>query len=381
MSDPKGYCLAFAGALLFACAPVAAGASTDPVFVSLRLHSDNGQIQEYQTYPEENVRILFPSADAWLKQERDMRALNLPVSPVTVKSRLFQIEDMDHRFVTTAVAFGNELFLFEGLFCHKNSAAMTELIGAADGAPKTGNDALDLAEFYLSVSDFALDAPERFVFRNHKSKQKADSPNAGFLGNGRFLSSPKISRIGTTYSVDLYTYAEMLPGGGPIAHRRFQISGSQLVERFVPETEEFGRTQTDADDNQLKLAVRIMGDGQTDDGATTDLQVWSASDGFAISRIHYYYTSADGVERRVKNLLESAVAVLVDEPLPNRNETNPDKEMLVVRADKNARSLVASLLYIDEKSVLEYSCPCLNTLQQARLQAMAMSQPASHQRP
>jgi len=343
-------------------------ASTEASFVLLKLHTESHVLQ-YQAYPEAHARMLFPSGDAWLEDEEDPHSLGLSASPIIERIRIFKIGDARHRFSVTAASVGDRFFIFDALYCRDNSAVMGELIRAANAFPHTNGEALDLVKLYLALSYYRLGAPVKFVaLRGSGLKHEGDSKGAApFSDSIGVAHSPEIVFAPGVYTVDLYTYSKPGPTGGPVTHWKFELSGSRFDEQMAaqhkgpekPLTDETSRMSKDQ--KSIRFTVGLMRNGFTDDGATTDLQVWSASDGPGMNRTHYYYKSNEGAEKRMQGLLQTALAVLEDSSWEDPNGKESRKEALIVQIDRD-KNLFASQLYEDQNSVLEYSCSCLRSL-------------------
>ena len=134
------------------------------------------------------------------------------------------------------------------------------------------------------------------------------------------------------------------------------------VERAADRVVSEGDIEKTAGNKRVTFHVDLMANGHTDDGAVTDIQVWSASDGPGISRIHYYYPSREKAEKRVEDFLQNALGVLQNTPWKNGEARTSGAEAIVIRVNEDKRSLYASHLYLNEASVLELSCPCLRNV-------------------
>jgi hypothetical protein len=103
-----------------------------------------------------------------------------------------------------------------------------------------------------------------------------------------------------------------------------------------------------------------MGNGFTSDGAETDIQNWDSSDGPGVQRIHYYYESHEKAERRMQDFLQNAVAIVDNRPWRSSGGSIVGTQARVITMSYG--KLVASQLYEDETSVLEFSCATLDNL-------------------
>jgi hypothetical protein len=314
--------------------------------------------------------MLFPLADAWLEGEVSPDKWGLSASPILNEIRLLRVSDMKRRFTVVGAALGKQLFIFDGLFCNENSGVMSELILANHSAPNNNAEALDLAKLYLTLSYYQLDDPTKFIaIRGSKPRQKDDSESPKTFSDVIGVShSPEVFHRDGVYSVDLYTFSKLGVTGGPVTHWRMDLAGSRFEERMAAQhkrTENLppeDSTQNNDREKGIKFTVDIMANGFTDDGAETDLQLWSASDGSGITRAHYYYHSQEKAERRMQNFLQNAVSVLDADAWKFKDGRVAGKQALVVSADKDNNSLFASQLYEDESSVIEITCSCFSNL-------------------
>jgi hypothetical protein len=343
-------------------------ASTDASFAKLRLHKSENEVSQYRAFPAKQVNMLFPSSDAWLEGEQNPNSLNLSASPISGKIHLLRVGDSKHRFVVTAATIGDELFVFDPLFCQENSGAMGRLIQAANSAPQNDAEALDLAKLYLALSYYQLDAPESFVaLRGDNTPTGGGSETVApfpFSDSIGVSHSPQISHLKGAYVVDLYTHNKLR--GYPISHWTLQFSDSGFEEQMFVQRKAHNDSGANKEEKNIAFINEMMANGSTDDGATTDMQFWSASKGPGMSRVHYYYNSREGAEKRMHDFLQNAVAVLEEDQGDKAGTNEPTRQALIIQTNNESKSLLASQLYEDEKSVLEYSCTCLHSLLLAR---------------
>jgi|HubBroStandDraft_6_1064221.scaffolds.fasta_scaffold110838_2 hypothetical protein len=340
-------------------------ASTDAASTLLSIHSNDGRVVQFQTYPEERARVLFPSANAWLEGEQNADEWNLSPSPILKKIRLLRLSDMKHRFTIVGASFGERLFIFDELFCSENAAVMNEVIRATHSSPRDDAEALGLAKLYLSLSYYQLDDPSKFVAaRGSNPRPKDDSGSPKSFSDAIGVShSPQVSHKDGVFSVDMFAYSKLGATGGPVTHWRIELADSRFDERMaeqhraqpVPPED---ATQKNGGGKRINFTVDMMGNGSAADGAQIDMQLWSASDGPGISRNHYYYPSHEKAEIRMQDFLQNAVAVLDSSPWGDTR----GKQALLLLANEDKKSLFASQLYEDESGVLELSCSCLRNL-------------------
>jgi hypothetical protein len=302
---------------------------------------------EYRAYPEATAKMLFPSAEAWLEAEENAKSWGLSSSPILKRIHLLSVSDRGRRFTVTGASVGEQLFIFDSLFCRENSAVMTELMRAARSAPRDDGDALDLVKLYLALSYYALEDPARFVALKGVSHV------------------PNVSHQNGVYFVKLVTYGK--PGRTRWgADWKMELTTSKFAELMARPEPSSDRPRENEGNKEIKFTLRLLGDGFTDDGAKTGLQSWDASDGPGINITHYYYPSPEKGERRMQDFLQNAVAVLENGPRSNAAGEVSGKQALVVLVDNNEKSLFASQLYQEGSKVTEISCSCLSNLLAAR---------------
>jgi hypothetical protein len=268
------------------------------------------------------------------------------------------------------VSFGERLFVFDGLFCGENDEVMKELIRATQSAPHTDAEALELTKLYLSFSYYQLRDPRTFVaIRGTDPTQKNDpASQAGFSDMIGVSHSPEVSRRDELYLVDLFTDAKMGAVGGPVTHWKIELGPASFKQKMAREHKGPLRksqeevSQKEGNKKGLSFTVDMMANGMTSDGAQTDIQSWSASDGPGVGRVHYYYHSHEKAERLMQDKLQNAVAVLQSDNWKDAAGRIAGKKALLVQANNDKKSLSASQLYEDEISVIEIYCSCLQTV-------------------
>jgi hypothetical protein len=342
--------------------------STDSASALLKVFGQDGNFAQYRVYPEERAKMLFPTAEAWEEKQQDTDAWSIRAAPILKKIHILRVGDMARRFTVTGVSTGDQLFIFDGLFCSENSEAMSELIKATNSAPKNRLDALNLVKLYLALSRYQ-DDPNKFVaMRSGKPRLKNDPEGPRtFSDLVGVAHSPQVLREAGGYLVDLYT-RELTVTGGAAIHWKIKLTPSgfdeemssvdKAADRVLPE----GNIEKNAGNKRVTFQVDLMANGHTDDGAVTDIQLWSASDGPGISRVHYYYPSREKAEKRMEDFLQNALGVLQNIPWKSAEGRTPDAEAIVIRVNADKRSLYASHLYLNEASILELSCSCLRNV-------------------
>jgi len=305
--------------------------------------------------------MLFPSAEALLQEQQSPDTWSIRFAPILRKIRIFRISDMAHRFTLSAASVGDQLFIFDRVFCSENSSAMTALIRATDSSPKTPTDALNVAKLYLALSYYQAEDPASFVAtRSDKPRSKNDGAGPRTFSDLIGVAhSPQVIREARGYLVDLYT--RKLDTGGAAIHWKIELTSSQLDEEMAS-TEKWAPGDKPAGNKSIKFQVGIMADGFTEDGARTDIEQWLASDGPAVSRVHYYYPSFEKAEGRMSDTLQNALAVLQNTPWTGAGGQSTGKEALVIRINQDQKSLYASRLFLNQDSLVELSCACLRNV-------------------
>jgi hypothetical protein len=156
--------------------------STDAATALLRVFGHDGNSVQYRVYPEARAKMLFPTAEAWEEEQQDTDTWSIRAAPILKKIRIPRVGDMARRFTTTGVSTGDQLFIFDGLFCSENSEAMSELIKATNSAPKNRLDALNLVKLHLALSVYQDDDPNKFVaMRSGKPRLPSAIPHRAWI--------------------------------------------------------------------------------------------------------------------------------------------------------------------------------------------------------
>lgn len=106
----------------------------------------------------------------------------------------------------------------------------------------------------------------------------------------------------------------------------------------------------------------MMANGFTDDGATTDLQLWDSSDGPGLQRTYYYYKSGEQAEKRMQDFMQNAIAIIETRPWLDSQGKSVGTQALMIRVNDSEKTLMASEISKDESSILEISCESLTNL-------------------
>jgi hypothetical protein len=345
-------------------------ASQKPDFVLLKTHGEGGAIAEYRAYPCSAVKLLFPNGEAVLEPDANSQTWELPRAAILKKIQIARVYDTKRRFNVAAVAFGDQLFVFDEVFSSENPVLMSQLMQATATAPRSEAEALDFARLYLALSYFSQEDPGRFIaYKSGDSTKQHASENArGFAEMIGLSHSPQAVREGAIYHLDFFTY-DARGASTKISHWKIDVGAENLKERLsahhvgfhVP----YSNTVSEATQTKGKVLFTpgLMGNGVGNDGATIDLQIWASSDGPGVGRNHYYYKSQEKADRRMQEFLEKAVAILDTRPwLDPSGKTVGTREALIITVNEDNRTLYASQLFEDETSVLEISCGSLSNL-------------------
>jgi len=345
-------------------------ASDESSSVTMRVHLGNGTVAQYYGFPESAIKLLFPTGEAALEPNVSIGNWKSTSSPILKKIQVVSVSDTAGRFSVVGATFGDQLFVFDGVFSSDNSIPMSALIRATNSSPRDEAQALGLAKFYLALAYYRLEDPDRFVAqRTTDSATKAASENAKTYSDMIGVShSPQAFRQGDGYKVDFYTFdpREVVPRR--VNHWQIVMGGGNLEERVSAHNEGFHelnlKEKADSANTgeKLRFAAKMMANGSTDDGAITDLQYWTSSDGPGIQRTHYYYGSHELAEKRMQNFLQNAVAIIETRPWLDNHVKSVGTQALLIRAAYSEKTLMASQVSEDETSVLEISCWSLHNL-------------------
>jgi len=359
--------LAFVVCLTLLCV-LQAFPSNEPSSVTLKIRGNDGEVKLYRGYPETVVKLLFPAGEAIFVPDSKPQNWRLSHAPILKKVVFGRVYDTKRRFNVFGASFGERLFIFDKVFGSENSVTMSQFIRATGSDPSDEAEALVLAKLYLALSYYRLENPSGFIA--HKSSYSANTNGSENQSSNSevndILQLPKVVRQGGTFSVEFYAYdSPGFPQSGA-SHWQISIGPGNLEERLSAHHDDFyGRFPKAASDKaraqrRINFAVTTMGNGFTSDGAETDIQNWDSSDGPGVQRIHYYYKSHEKAERRMQDFLQNAVATVDNRPWRSSGGSIVGTQARVITMSYG--KLVASQLYEDETSVLEFSCATLDNL-------------------
>jgi len=357
--------------VLSICAGSRLFATTTSEITRLRILSANGKVIEYRPYSETEAKLLFPNNEAQVAEALEPERWKLRAAPILQKVHLLKISDMDHRFIVAGAAYGERLFIFDQLFCGENPSVMNELIRSSNSAPRNSDEALDLVKIYLSLAYYRLDDPHQFVAseaNNIPPKINAGLPSS-FWDLVEFSHAPEVAKAEKSYDVDLFAYTDLGIAGGPVIRWKIDIGAADFNVRMLTSKkwdQEAPVSPANAEnrgEGKIRFTRIIMANGISDDGAMTDIQHWSASDGPGLYRVHFYYASSESAKRRMQGFLKKSISVIEQRPWTYADGRVAGEQVLETRLADDIKPLLASALYSDEKSVVELSCPCLRNLQ------------------
>jgi hypothetical protein len=349
------------GAALLPCA------SPQQLAPILKAHWDDGRIEQYRTLPETAVKLLFASGDALIEQNSEPLKWREPAPQVLANAKFVTVSDTQHRFRVTGVVFGGQLFLFDELFCGVNPETMTRLILAAHIAPTNEHEGIRVAELYLSLSEYDLEDPTRFV-----ASRPEDVPSEHTVKSRlsvadllRILHSPAAVSTPFGYGVDLFT---MYPGMS-VRHWQLRI-GSAGVANVTDQLVRSGGKVAAIDDagrnepEKITFQIQLMANGFTGDGGVTDITEWSASDGPGLDRVHYYFQSATGAENLMHTLMGDPISLVESGTWLDPNGKVAGTRALLILPGSDKKHLLATEVFEDtsNSSVLELNCACLRNL-------------------
>jgi hypothetical protein len=140
-------------------------ASQESSSAALNVYWEDGSLQHYQAFPGAMIHSLFPSGEAQVDREL-APAWQFPSTALRKQLRLVTLTDPCRRFAITGVIYRDRLFLFDEIWCGENADILTELMRAASISPKSPDEALSLAKFYLSLSSYDLEDSSKFIVTN-----------------------------------------------------------------------------------------------------------------------------------------------------------------------------------------------------------------------
>jgi hypothetical protein len=344
-------------------------ASQEPGSATLEICRDDGTVLRYRAFPESAIKMLFPTGNALFEPDTSPGGWKNSPSAILKKIQTGKLYDTGRRFSVVGVTFGEQLFLFDELFGRGNSGVMSQLLRATGTAPSDAAGALALGGLYLSLSYYRLEDPARFVVYKLSDAFKKNATEGARLSNPtRLPHPPLVFQVGANYNVEVFAYDTPEWAPERISKWQFRIGSTNLVERLSARHEVFvecysklprARAYRKGD---VHFSPDMMADGITDDGAITDVQFWAASDGPGVDREHFYYPSHELAERRMQDYLRNAVAVIETRPWLDSSGKVVGTEALVIETNDNNKTLLASDLFEDEKSVLKLTCRGLSNL-------------------
>ncbi len=347
-------------------------ASPEHDFALLTIHGEDGKVAQYRAYPDSAVKLLFPDGEAVLEPDTNSEKWELPTAAILRKVQIARVYDTKRRFNVAAVAFRDQLFVFDRVFSGQNPAVMSRLMHATAAAPRSGAEALDLAKLYLALSYFPLEDPGRFVAykTGDSTKQHASESARGFAEMIGLSHSPQAIREGATYHLDFFTY-DARGASTKISQWKIDVGAENLKERLSAHHVGFHApySNTVSDTTKPKgnvlFSPATMGNGFGDDGAAIDVQIWESSDGPGVGRNHYYYKSHEKADKRMQDSLQRAVAILDKRSWLDPSGKTVGTQALVIMVNDDKKILYTSQVFEDETSVLELSCDSLSNLMAA----------------
>ena len=338
---------------------------------ALNVHHASGAVRKYNTFPGTTVKLLFPTGEAFVDRDAELGARLMLPERLSKRVEFVKVSDPQRRFTIAGAIYGNQLFMFAELFCADNTAVMSQLMRATGTSPESPDQALALAKLYLSLSYYGLREPVLFIVSSADDlpKETVPMPNENFEDVREVLHAPRAVPAGSGYEVELFaTDLDM-----PRVHRwqmKIGPTGLQDVtdQRVYPNYREMRDLYSRAKSATLAQPEKVelwhccfMANGRTEDGATTDLQMWAASNGPFVSRTHYYYDSDEKAAKLMERFLKDAIAVIENGPWLDTEGKVAGKRALVILAGHEG-ALAAAELFEDGSSVLELSSLCLRSL-------------------
>jgi len=341
--------------------------------VTLKIHRSDGRVVPYRAYPENVVKVLFSKGEAVIGPDEGPKISPTAPASMLKKIQVVEVSDTEQRFDVTGAIVGDQLFIFDGVFSDNAPATMSQLIRATASSPNGKKEALDIAKLYLALSHCRIADLDRIVaYKSDDSVKTGEPQNGQGTPDLRGVAhSPEVIDQQGTYIVDFYAYDAPVDPTKGVSHWSIDVGPNGLEERLSAHHDQFRPfyVRTDKEwtppPGKVIFAPVMMGNGFSDDGATTDLQTWGSSDGPGFSRVHYYYKSHEPVDKRMQDYLRKAVAIIETRPWLDSQGKSVGTEALLIRTNDAQTSLIASNIGEDATTVLEISCSSLGNLLRA----------------
>src|SRR5271165_7137135 len=177
-------------------------------FQNLTIRRDDGSVSIVRGYPGRTIRLLFPSGEALVTANPIPNEWKISSAPILKKIQTFRVSDINQTFQVVGATFGDQLFIFDGVFGDDNATAMSQLIRVTSTVPHDAQSALDLTKLYLALAYYRLDDPDRYVAYRGKDIAGGHEPQketkfSDMLG---IANSPKVTRDAGSFVVDLFAF-------------------------------------------------------------------------------------------------------------------------------------------------------------------------------
>ncbi len=339
---------------------------------TLDVRHEDGTLRLYRTFPGDLTGLLFPTGKALLDEVPPMGNWSVPEAFVLKKIQFVQVSDPQKRFIVHGVTYGDQLFLFDEFFCRQNPDVMSRLMLATSAYPRTPDQALSFAKLYLALTDPDFKDPDRSVISNASQvpAYTVGLPAPDINDVKDVLRPPIVRWEGSGFALDFFTTA--LDVAWVQRHR--MIIGPQGFQK-VSDQEIFpshagprildGQGSRNASSGRKEKVLFVsagMGECELPDGVGCDFQLFSASDGPGLDRLHYYYKSPSHADAEWQEILTSAISVTERGPWLDEHGKIAGKKALVILVGKDKKTLWAASVFEDESSVLEIICACHGNL-------------------
>jgi hypothetical protein len=338
----------------------------------MNIRLNDGIRKQFRVFPKKMADLLFPSGDAalssipiygnWLAS-KSYSFLNIEVAALS---------DTRNRFKINVLVHDDQVFAFGLLFWDEDPGVMNSYLRATGACPQTTDQALLLTQLYLSLVNYDLVDPSRFVISRIEDvpKETVQMPNESLQDIKDIVQPPRLIGTGPDFMAEIFTHDmdatrvhkwTMRVGASGVS----EVADEMEYPDHKAEREQFAKIKTkaaDPDGTKIFFVIEIMGNGFTEDGAQTDIQVFAASDGPGVQRIHFYYKSQEKAEHRMEEFMKDSVAIIDEGPWINSSGASVGKRTTVILIDRDKKHLVAAKLFEDEKSVLELESFCLRNL-------------------
>lgn len=343
----------------------------DSGWATLNIHREDGTLQQFRTFPKDNIELLFPKGDAVLDREPLPTDWRAPKALRSKKIQFVLVSDTQKRFSIRGITYGDQLFLFDEFFCRQNPDVMSKLMRATSFYPRNTKEALNLAKVYLVLADYGFEDPRRLVISSASQVPSLPEPVPWIDINDvkSVIRPPVIRREGAGFYVDLFTCDLHMPW---VRHNRMNIGPEDLqnvrTQDIFPDymdaqvlDEQVRKNATSGIKEKVVFESGGIADGDTSDGCDFSTWHFDASDGPGVEQIRSNYKTHAHADGEWERILKRAISVTESGPWIDEHGKTVGKKTLVIFFD-DKHELWAARVFESETTVLEIICACHDNL-------------------